>query len=77
MTLCNDSIMIEVKIIKERSAQKINKACSIRLVVPGNDMLSYACCNSFEEAIAHSVEGMERQIEKRKKKLLANRLSIA
>ena len=77
MTLCQDCIMIEVKLIKERSAQKINKACGIRLVIPGNDMLTYARCNTFEEALARSVEGMERQIEKRKKKLIANRLNVA
>jgi ribosomal subunit interface protein len=67
--LCADVISIEVKLRIDKSDTRENKVCGIRLVIPGNDMLSNAQCKTFEEAVAESVEALERQIEKRKTKL--------
>jgi len=72
--LCADVISIEVKLRIDKSDTKENKVCGIRLVIPGNDMISNTQCKTFEEAVAEAVEALERQIEKRKTKLTARRL---
>ena len=68
-------ICIEVCLKVDKSNTKKNKLCSIRLIIPGNNMLSSARCNTFEEATAQAVEALQRQIEKRKTKLLTNRMA--
>jgi ribosomal subunit interface protein len=60
----------------DKSNTKENKVCDIRLIIPGNDLLSSAQCKTFEEATAQAVEALERQIEKRKTKLMVTRNSI-
>lgn len=72
--LCPDVISIDIKLRIERSETNESKVCTIRLVIPGNDMLSNSRCETFEEAIAVAVEALERQIEKRKTKLTGRRL---
>lgn len=67
--LCGDAIRIEVQFKLDGAGTVENKLCGIRLVIPGYDMLSNIKSNSFEEAIAKAVEALERQIEKRKKKM--------
>lgn len=67
--LCGDVIRIDVKLKLENAGATINKLCSIRLVISGYDMLCNTKSSSFEEAIAKAVEALERQIEKRKKKM--------
>ncbi|MEJ7829099.1 MAG: ribosome-associated translation inhibitor RaiA [Segetibacter sp.] len=69
-------INCEVCFSVDKSDTKENKICDIRLVIPGNDLLATAQCKTFEEATAQAVEGLERQIEKRKTKLKAARKSI-
>ncbi len=62
-------ISCEVSFSLDKSDTNENKVCDIRLVIPGNDLLSSAQCKIFEEATAKAVEALERQIEKRKTKL--------
>lgn len=40
----------------------------MRLVIPGNDLLATARCETFEEAVIQTAEALERQIEKQKAK---------
>ncbi len=51
------------------SSTKVNKACQIRVVIPGNDLLASAQCKTFEEAIIQAIEALKRQIRKRKFKV--------
>ena len=66
-------IGIEVSLKVDKSGTKDNKVCRIRLIIPGNDMLSGARCETFEAATAQAVEALERQIERRKTKVINNR----
>ena len=65
---------IEISLKLNKSATKENKVCRIRLIIPGYDMLANAQCHTFEAATAVAIEALERQIEKRKNKLIANRV---
>ena len=69
-------INCEVCFSVDKSDTKENKVCDIRLVIPGNDLLSSVQCKTFEEATAQAVEALEKQIEKKKTKLNAARKSI-
>jgi len=71
--LYSEIIRIEISLKLNKSATKDNKVCRIRLVIPGYDMLAGAQCHTLESATAAAIEALERQIEKRKNKLLANR----
>ena len=51
--------------------------CEIRLAIPGNDLLANAQCKTFEEAVAQCVEALEKQIKKRKTKIIGKRKNIA
>ncbi|MEK6615194.1 MAG: ribosome-associated translation inhibitor RaiA [Bacteroidota bacterium] len=55
------------------SNKNANKVCQIRLVIPGNDLLACAQCQTFEEAAIQAVEAIERQIKKLKTKMIRNR----
>ena len=70
-------ISSEVSFSLDKSDTKENKVCDIRLVIPGNDLLSSAQCKTFEEATAQAVEALERQIEKRKTKFIGKQKDIA
>ena len=63
-------ISSEVCLCAEKSGTKENKLCDIRLIIPGNDLLASAQCKTFEEAVALAVEALERQIEKKKTKVM-------
>jgi putative sigma-54 modulation protein len=66
-------ISIEVSLKVDKSATRENKVCRIRLIIPGNDMLSGAQCKSFEAATVQAVNALERQIERRKTRVITNR----
>ena len=66
----NEIIGVDVSFRKEKSSTGENKICEIRLIIPGNDLFAYAQCKTFGEAITKTSEALERQIEKRKTKLL-------
>lgn len=59
-------IECEIVLTLENSSDRQNKAAQIRLSVPGNDMLASAQSKAFEESAMLAIEGLERQIEKRK-----------
>jgi len=52
--------------VQKNLTPKENKLCDIRLIIPGNDLLVSARCKTFEEAIVQSVDGLVKQIEKKK-----------
>ncbi|MFN0202635.1 MAG: HPF/RaiA family ribosome-associated protein [Bacteroidia bacterium] len=74
--LYNDIISTEVCLKLDNSETRENKFCSIRLLIPGNDLLASAQCKTFEEAIAQTVNALEKQIKKRKTKIIAKRNKI-
>ena len=49
-------INIEATLNVENSDTKENKACGIRLIIPGNDLWASAQCKTFEEAAVQAVE---------------------
>ena len=71
--LCSEIMSIEISLKLNKSETRRNKVCRIRLVIPGYDMLANAQCKTFEAATSVAIEALERQIEKRKTKLIANR----
>lgn len=72
--LYDEILNIEICFKLNKSQTRDNKACRIRLVIPGYDMLAGAQCQTFEAATSVAIEALERQIEKRKTKLMANRI---
>ncbi len=66
-------IACEVALRLDSSTAKENKICSIRLFIPGNDLLASAQYKKFEQAIAQVVETLRRQIKKLKTKAIARR----
>jgi putative sigma-54 modulation protein len=66
--LCADIMSVEIQFKLDGVNATANKICNMRLVIPGYDMLSQIKSTSFETAVAKTVEALERQIEKRKKK---------
>ena len=67
-------ISIEVALKVDKSNSQENKICRMRLVIPGNDLLSGARCSSFEAATAQAIKALQRQIERRKTKAAAYKL---
>ena len=66
----------EVCLQLESSTTKQNKICSVRLFIPGNDLLASAKGKKFEIAIAQVMELLKRQINKHKTKITARRKNI-
>ncbi len=62
-------ISCEVTLKTDNNGPGKEKTCSIRVAVPGNDLLATSQCATFEEAILAAVETAERQLKKRKNKL--------
>lgn len=54
----------------DKSETKENKVCTMRLIIPGNDLMAGAQSSTFEEATMHAIEALERQIHKRKTTML-------
>ena len=65
-----ETLGMEATFRSERSATHENKRCELRLMVPGYDLLASSRGSTFEAAIAATSEALERQIEKRKTKIL-------
>ena len=59
----------EVYLRLNSSASGDNKICTIRLLIPGNDLLASSQYKKFEIAIVQTVEALKRQIKKRKTKI--------
>ncbi|MBL0740489.1 HPF/RaiA family ribosome-associated protein [Chryseolinea lacunae] len=47
----------------DKSDEKKNKVCDIRLAVPGNDLFATKTAGSFEEAIADTCQALRKQVE--------------
>ncbi len=65
-------ISCELTLKTDNNGPGKEKTCSIRVAVPGNDLLAASNCASFEEAIIEAVDIAERQLKKRKNKLQDN-----
>lgn len=74
--LCEKIIGSEVNLKLDSGATKENKICTIRLFIPGNDLLASSQYNKFEQAITQTVEVLKRQIKKHKTKLTGRRDKI-
>lgn len=46
----------------DRSDDRANKFCEIRLAIPGNDLFASKQCPSFEDAITKTVEALKQQL---------------
>ena len=55
--------------VQKNLTPKDKKLCDIRFIIPGNNLLASAQCKTFEEAIVQSVDGLVRQMEKKKAKI--------
>lgn len=65
-------IECEVSFSIDKSSTKENKVCDIKLSVPGNDLIAKAQCKTFQEATTQCVDGLQKQIEKKKTKLMTH-----
>ena len=75
--LYDEIIWCEVCLKLDKSDTRENKVCELRLAIRGNDLLASAQCKTFEEAAAQCVEVLEKQIKKRKTKIIGKRKDIA
>lgn len=64
----DQAISCDVVLKTDKSDKDTDKICSIRLVIPGNDLLASTQCSSFEEATMQCIEIIKRQINKKKSK---------
>ena len=71
--LYEEIIGSEVCLRLDSSTTGENKICSIRLLIPGNDLMASSQYKKFEIAIAQTVEVLKRQIKKRKTKITERR----
>ncbi len=53
----------------EKTSEKENKIAEIKILVPGDDFIVKKQCKTFEEAIDHCADSVERLLLKRKEKL--------
>jgi putative sigma-54 modulation protein len=67
--LYGEIIGSEVCLRKNSSVYGENKICSIRLIIPGNDLLASRQYNKFEIAIVQTVEALKKQLIKKKTKI--------
>lgn len=74
--LYREIISSEVCLRLDSSSTKENKICSIRLLIPGNDLLVSTQYKKFEESIARAVDALNKQIKKRKTKMTGRRKNI-
>ena len=74
--LYGEIIGSEVCLRLDSTASGENKICSIRLLIPGNDLLVSTRYRKFEEAITQAVETLKRKIKKHKTKITRRRKYI-
>jgi len=65
---CDQAATADVilRLVKPETAQ--NKEAQVRINVPGGNLHAEKTCDTFEEAIDHCVEALQRQAEKYKEK---------
>ena len=74
--LYGEVIGSEVCLRFDSSVSRENKICSIRLLIPGNDLMASSQYKKFEIAIVQTFEALKRQIKKRKTKITGRRKCI-
>ena len=74
--LYGEIIGTEVCLRLNSSVSGENKICSIRLLIPGNDLRASSQYKKFEIAVVQTVEALKRQIKKRKTKITGGRKAI-
>ncbi|MEW6468753.1 MAG: ribosome-associated translation inhibitor RaiA [Bacteroidota bacterium] len=67
-------VAAEVFIKLDHSGTDENRVCEVRLSVPGNDLFAKSTAPGFEQAIAETVDALERQLSKRKTQLHKGRM---
>lgn len=48
----------------EKSNERGNKVCELKLIIPGNEVFASCQCHTFEEAVSQAVEALKPQIER-------------
>ena len=62
-------ISSDVYLKVEKTSDKENKIVEMKIIVPGDDFLVKKQCKTFEEAVEHAAESLERLLVKRKEKI--------
>jgi putative sigma-54 modulation protein len=62
-------ISSEVYLKLENIPEEKNKIVEIKVIIPGSTLFAKEECKSFEEATDLSIEGLRKQIKKRKDKI--------
>ncbi|MCD7970747.1 MAG: ribosome-associated translation inhibitor RaiA [Alistipes sp.] len=63
-----DAIGAEVIMKLDKDNERGNKVVTIRLEVPGEDLVADARSKTFEESVDESIDALKRQLEKHKEK---------
>lgn len=48
----------------EKSSDRGNKVCEVKLLIPGNEFFASCRNNTFEEAVLQAIEALKPQIER-------------
>lgn len=62
-------VSTDVYLKVEKTSEKENKIAEIKMHVPGDDFMVKKQCKTFEEAVEHASESLERLLIKRKEKI--------
>ncbi len=61
-------ISAEVTLSVQDGKHVDNKACDIRLVIPGNDMIVKRAATTFQEALLNAVETLQNMLTRKKER---------
>ncbi|ALM21457.1 ribosome hibernation protein YhbH [Nonlabens tegetincola] len=68
----NKIISADVYLKVQKTSNKENKITEVRLFVPGDDMVATKTCKTFEQCIDECAAALERQLKRRKEKLISH-----
>lgn len=70
--------ILEGKVILkiDKSDTRENKICEIRLVIPGNDLFAKKTAETFEQAVDHVTQALDKQVHDWKNKLHDRQVKI-
>jgi len=60
----NKIIEVRVCLKLDKSSERENKICEIRLVIPGNDLFASKQSQTFEDAVLKTIEAIRHQIDR-------------
>lgn len=63
-----DAIGAEVFMKLDKDSERGNKVVTIRLLVPGGDLVAEYRSKTFEESVDEAIEALKKQIEKHKER---------